>query len=359
MSDLLQTPQAEIPSRKTIRSWLQPCAARSTAHALALVALDLALFAFAMGALILVANAAAKLFLGVIAGLLIGRLFILGHDACHQSFTPHPRLNRLIGRLVFLPSLTPYSLWEVGHNVVHHGYTNLKGTDIVWAPKTPQEYAALSRREQWLERVYRSGWAPWLYYLVEIWWRRMYFPNAREMPSRRPVFFRDGVLVTVAAAAWIAGLIYAAAATGQALWLMLLCGFVVPFLVWNALIGFIVYVHHTHPAIDWHEDKAAWSEAQPFVTTTVHLMFRKRLGVDAGEFLHHITEHTAHHVNMGIPLYHLKRAQAILEAKMPGRIVVQAFSWRWYFATARHCKLYDLQTHRWTGFDGVPSPQSA
>jgi omega-6 fatty acid desaturase (delta-12 desaturase) len=66
-------------------------------------------------------------------------------------------------------------------------------------------------------------------------------------------------------------------------------------------------------------------------------------------------EHTAHHVDMSIPLYKLKQAQSILEAALPGRIIVQRFSWRWYAQTARRCKLYDLTAKRWTDFQGRPT----
>ena len=352
-SPLITGPQATVPSRKIIRSWLLACSQRNTAHALALVALDLSLFIAAIAATVLVQNAAAKVMIGAVAGLVIGRLFILGHDACHQSLTSHRWLNRLIGRVVFLPSLTPYSLWDVGHNVVHHGHTNLKGVDLVWAPRSVEEYRALSPVAQKLERIYRSGWAPWLYYLVEIWWRRMYFPNAREMPTRRAIFFRDGALVSVFALCWISALIGAAMITRQSAWLTVIDGFAVPFLVWNGMIGFVVYVHHTHPAIAWYQDKAEWSQAQPFVTTTVHTTFRRIAGLDIGALLHHIMEHTAHHVDMGIPLYRLRRAQQILEAKLPGCIVVQPFSWRGYFETARCCKLYDFRCKQWTDFLGI------
>ena len=74
-----------------------------------------------------------------------------------------------------------------------------------------------------------------------------------------------------------------------------------------------------------------------------------------GGFLHHIMEHTAHHVDMSVPLYRLKRAQALLEQELPGCIVIQPFSWRWYADTARHCKLYDFENRRWTDFEGWPS----
>src|SRR5204863_9541889 len=69
-----------------------------------------------------------------LAGLGIAMLFVVGHDACHGSFTPSRRLNGWIGRLAFLPSLTPFAGWEIGHNQTHHVYTNLKGRDYVWAP---------------------------------------------------------------------------------------------------------------------------------------------------------------------------------------------------------------------------------
>src|ERR1700756_4963453 len=117
---------------------------------------------------------------------------------CHQSSPPHRRLNGWLGRLAFLPSLTPYSLWDVGHNVVHHGYTNLKDFDMVWQPHTLETYAALPAWRRALYRLYRSGWAPWLYYLVEIWWLRMFFPSERHMPSRRPIFFADCALALAA-----------------------------------------------------------------------------------------------------------------------------------------------------------------
>lgn len=342
---------ADIPSRRQIRAWLTPLSARSTGRALALIAFDLALFVATLAATVFAPNAWLQVLAAVATGLVIGRLFILGHDACHQSLTDHRRLNRWLGRLVFLPSLTPYSLWEVGHNVVHHGYTNLRGFDFVWQPCSLEEFRALSPTRRVLERMYRSGWAPWLYYLVEIWWTRMLFPNRRAMPTRRAVFTWDGVLVTAFAAAWIAGLAVAARATGQSVAWLEAIGFGLPFLFWNGLIGFVVYVHHTHPGVEWHQDKAAWSASQPFVSTTVHLTFRSAFG----SVLHHIMEHTAHHVDMGIPLYRLKAAQALLEKKLAGHIVVQPFSWRWYRDTARRCKLYDFDLGRWTDFRGRPT----
>src|SRR5262245_32830638 len=41
-------------------------------------------------------------------GMFIGTFFIVGHDACHGSLTPFDSVNRVLGRIAFLPSLAPY-----------------------------------------------------------------------------------------------------------------------------------------------------------------------------------------------------------------------------------------------------------
>ena len=101
-----------LPHRKIIREWLIPLSHRTTLRAFVLLAIDYALF-FALIAGTIVFDAVwAKLLCGLAAGFVIGRLFIIGHDACHQSLTPHRELNKVLGRIAFLPSITPYSLWD-------------------------------------------------------------------------------------------------------------------------------------------------------------------------------------------------------------------------------------------------------
>jgi omega-6 fatty acid desaturase (delta-12 desaturase) len=348
------SPDAPFPGRKTVRSWLIPLCSKNTLIPIGLLILDIVLFFATLWGIVIVESVWAKLGLGLVTGFIIGRIFILGHDACHQSYTPHKKLNRILGRVAFLFSLTPYSLWDIGHNLVHHGQTNLKGFDFVWAPLSVEEYNALPAWRKVLERIYRSGWGPGLYYFVEIWWLRMYFPKKSYMGSRRPVFFWDSMLVTVFALIWNAGLVWAALETGQSPLLCILAGFLVPFVFWNFMIGFVVYAHHTHTAVTWYENKSEWTQAQPFVTTTVHLIFRFKIGA----LMHHIMEHTAHHLDAGIPLYRLKDAQKFLETHLPGRIVIQNFSWSWYFKTARLCKLYDFKAKRWLDFHGNPTSQT-
>lgn len=340
-----------IPHRNVIRKWLEPFRVSRTSLAIGLLCMDLALFVLFLACAILIPSWPIKIVMGTLAGLMICRLFVIGHDACHQSYTSHTKLNKWLGRIAMIPSLTPFSLWQVGHNVIHHGYTNLKGVDFVWAPLTIAEYRALSGPRRVLERIYRSGWGTGLYYLIEVWWLRMFFPSKAYMPTKRPEFLWDNLLVSACAVIWVLLLFWLSQLLEQSFGWLLFTAFLLPLGIWNTIIGFVIYVHHTHKDVRWYDNKADWSAAAPFVSTTVHLRFRFGIGA----FLHNIMEHTAHHVDMGVPLYSLEEAQSAIEASLPDQVTVQDFSVPWYFETARHCKLYDFEQSTWTDFAGQTS----
>ena len=95
-------------------------------------------------------------------------------------------------------------------------------------------------------------------------------------------------------------------------WSLLVFGFAVPFFVWNCLMGFVIYVQHTHPRVAWYDRRDEWSANAGYATTTVHVKLMRPLD----GLIHYILEHGAHHVNMGIPLYRLKEAQARLSATL-------------------------------------------
>jgi linoleoyl-CoA desaturase len=54
--------------------------------------------------------------------------FGIAHDALHGSYSSSPRLNRLLGFTFDLCGASSY-LWNYGHNVAHHTYTNIPGAD--------------------------------------------------------------------------------------------------------------------------------------------------------------------------------------------------------------------------------------
>src|SRR5277367_3843717 len=132
------------PDITEIRAALKQFQCKSTAVALSLFGFDVALYAVLFTMLVVVrANWLVKLPISALLGVITTRLFIIGHDAAHGALARSRFLNAFIGRLALLPSLHPFSLWVVGHNRVHHSFTNLKGRDFIWIPFSPAEYRKL------------------------------------------------------------------------------------------------------------------------------------------------------------------------------------------------------------------------
>jgi omega-6 fatty acid desaturase (delta-12 desaturase) len=332
---------SRVAQRKSIRSFRES----SDLKAAGLCVLDIGLFTLTLVAAILIPNIFVKVIASLAVGLQIARLFVLGHDACHQSLFEHRQLNRWVGRLLFMPSLTPYSLWEVGHNLGHHVYTNLRGMDYVWTPLSKAEFDALPHWRQLAERFYRSGFGYGAYYLVELWWRKLFFASRSEIPTQRPEFMADSLLALGFGAAWIGLLVGAAIWTQQNPVTLVITGFVVPFLVWNWIMGAVIFFHHTHPLLAWYNDIDQWEAARDTGCNTVHVLFRGKLG----RVLNNIMEHPAHHLDVRIPLYKLEAANRILHE--PSQ-VTQPFSLRLIRDCVGQCKLYDYEAHHWTDFAG-------
>jgi omega-6 fatty acid desaturase (delta-12 desaturase) len=278
----------------------------------------------------------------------IVRLFLIGHDACHGSFFKSQLLNDIFGRVAFLPSMTAFSLWDVGHNVAHHGFNNLKGRDQVWAPFSKEEFDALPRHRRVLERIYRSG-AGWgLYYLLELWWKKLYFATRRQIGASRARYQWDSLLVTVGMVLWVALVALVAKQTEQSFWLLLALGIVVPFALWNFIMGFVVFVHHTHPGIAWFQRRQEWQRYRAYLTATVHVRFP--FGID--RLMHNIMEHNAHHLNPRIPMYSLRKAQRMLNERFNDQYQAYRMTWQVYRDCVRRCKLYDFANHAWLDFRG-------
>jgi len=311
------------------------------------LAFDLGLFAAGSALALLASGIAWKLVgtLGVTAA--TTRLFMIGHDACHGSFFSSAKLNAIVGRIAFLPSMTAFSLWEVGHNTAHHGFNNLKGRDQVWAPLSKAEFDAYPRHRQALERLYRSGFGWGAYYLVEMWWKKLFFASRKEIGSSRRKYKLDSLLVSAGAVLWLGVVAIVAGATEQSFVLLVVLAVVVPFLLWNATIGFVVYLHHTHPRIAWFRNRQEWQRNRAYLTATARV--RLPFGID--RLLHSIMEHNAHHLNPGIPMFRLRAAQQVLKDRFPD-LCDYRLDWRTYMDSVRRCKLYDFTEHAWLDFRG-------
>ena len=340
------TTQASTWNRKALLCSFETSKTQFLLPALVLL-LDIAFFSAGTAIVLLADSLLLKLLGMLIITFAIVRLFLVGHDACHGSFFSNARLNAICGRIAFLPSMTAYSLWEMGHNTAHHGFNNLKGRDQVWAPYSKAEFDALPGHRRVLERLYRSGLGWGAYYLYEMWWKKLYFASKKEVGSSRRKYKLDSLLVTVFAAAWLGVVAYLADATEQSVGMMVILAVFLPFLLWNGVIGFVVYLHHTNPRIAWFLNRQEWQRNRAYLTSTACVSFP--LGMD--RVMHNIMEHNAHHLNPGIPMFSLRAAQKVLRDKFPElcdyRITPQS-----YMDVVKRCKLYDFANHRWLDFNG-------
>lgn len=346
-------------SLRELRRHLVPYRHRTTRSALLRLGVSLAVYAAAFHEAIAGSSLALRLAAGLVAGLFSGNLFMIGHDACHGSYTRSQALNRVLGRIAFLPSYHPYSIWEMSHNRTHHVYTNLKGKDFVWLPLSKEEFDALPPLRRLLYRVYRTPLGLSLYYPLDLWLPRLFFPRTELLDRPLRVYTLDSLLVlSFMLAQLAAALLLGAGAPGHAPWLGALsavgCGVVVPWLVFGWLIGFVVYYNHTHPMVVWYDDRAAWSAPEATVRGTVHLEFPRWTRF----FASNIMAHLAHHVEPRVPLVRLKEAQERLEALLPGQVIVQPWSVKELLRILRVCRLYDYQARRWTDYDGRPTTES-
>jgi omega-6 fatty acid desaturase (delta-12 desaturase) len=287
-----------------------------------------------------------SLLLTVPSGMAIGMLFIIGHDACHNAYTASTRVNQLIGRLALLPALHSFSLWDLAHNRTHHRFNNIRGIDYVWEPMTPDAYRGASWLRRMFYRFCRTPGGVAFYYLVHVWAPRLVLPLPGLIERLRPVYALDSALLL----GFLLLQLAAVAALGDVFdkgpWESVLVGVAAPFVIWNGLMSFVVYLHHTHPAVKWYPSLTAWTADHGALQGAVAVRFPWPFG----SLVLSIMEHNAHHLSPGVPLYNLPRMQRSLEKQ--ASLVTWRFTWRAYVRVCRRCKLYDYDAGRWVAFDG-------
>jgi omega-6 fatty acid desaturase (delta-12 desaturase) len=347
-----------IPTVREIRAHFdQRAKSKSTFKGLALFIVSLVPYAAGYAGFFLLPGWPLRILSAAVLTVAIPMLFIVGHDACHQALTPRSWLNKVVGRICFLPSWHAYSVWDYGHNSLHHGWTNVRTRDLVWTPLSAQEYAGLSRLGRLLNRLYRTAWGVGLYYLIEMWIKFGMTQAKVKTAKTNRLFWADRFSVVAFLIVQIAAVLLLTNRAGLGSHsvvvsaLLLLIGVIIPFVLWNWLMGFVVFQHHTHPSVPWYGDEQDWTFYAGQVQSVVHVELPRLIEL----ILHNIMEHTAHHVDPRIPLYNLEDCQKKLETAYRADLIVFPFTFGGYFKTLRTCRLFDYENHRWLDWDGAPT----
>jgi omega-6 fatty acid desaturase (delta-12 desaturase) len=346
---------AITPNAGEIRKHVpETCRRRSYAWGVGLFLLAFSAVTGSFLAAVLLENIGLKFLAATACGVFISVLFILGHDACHSILTPSARLNAVLSRLCFLPTLNPTTAWELGHNQLHHGWTNLKGMDYAYRPYSPEEFRALPAWRRGLERIYRTVPGITLFYIIDLWAKHLIFPRPHEWRRLHKGWFAfDMLLVMLFAAAVISfsGWIGWRQGGGGGVAANFLIAVLWAHLVWSWFMGFATIQQHTHPRVPWFESRDEWNFFFGQIEGTVYVRMPRLLEL----FFHDVFDHNAHHVDPKIPVYNLHRAQQELALAYPRSItIIHTSPWA-LGRTLRVCKLYDYRRHCWTDFEGRPT----
>ncbi|MEI7746700.1 MAG: fatty acid desaturase [Actinomycetota bacterium] len=304
---------------------------------------DTVMYVGLLVALVFVTNVFEVLALEIAMALVISGLFIVGHDAAHGALFKSKRINSLIGHLSMLPSLHVFEGWILGHNRMHHAFTVRQGYDFVWEPTTPAQFEEMNRFKRLIHRIEWSWFGAGLYFLHQVWWKKMIVGKTPARWTRS--VNRDRVIVGAFFLAMLGlfGAIGAARTHSIAgvVWIDLRT-VVLPFLAFIYVIGSFVHVHHVAPDIRWWR-KADWTKFKAQVEGTTVLRAPRGLNF----FIHWIMVHVPHHVDMRIPMYRLEEAAAAIKENFPDVVHEGPLRFRDFISNSRKCKIYDFDAGAW------------
>ena len=343
------SPAASI---KEVRTAMSEFAVSDTKEGFTLFAVDILSYVLAIVAVLYAPWLWVKVLAGIIAGLKMANLATLAHDAAHNVLTSSRRLNKLIAIVSFTPGLFNYRLWTYDHHNLHHHKTNELHRDS-YTPFSLKEYHALTPFQRLKYRFYRSTslWSFGIYYILERWSKVKIIPRSFMPKHVQKAAWTHTVYLGIYFVSYMGLLLSAPKFSETSALVAIVCGFIIPFYIYQSMFAFTVYVQHTHPKVAWFTSKPDRNAEgrQDFIS--VHLRFSALLSWAT----HYVYDHAAHHAHIGIPCYHLAKAQIKLNQMIGSNAVSDQFSYRWLRNVQRYCKLYDFENRQWLDFNGNPS----
>ncbi len=230
------------------------------------------------------------------AAMMVVRMFMLQHDCGHGSFFRSQKVNDLVGSIIGVITLVPYTYWRKTHAIHHATSGNLDGRDFGDIDTlTVREYLSRPRWKRLLYRLYRH---PLVLLLVGPAWQ---FILKHRLPLDIPRSWKRewtsvhltniGLAAAVALMWWVVGL-------KEFLLVQL------PITLFAGAIGvYLFYVQHQYEDTYWRY-KEAWNYFAAGLEGASHLVMPRLLQwCTANIGLHHI-----HHVQARIPNYRLQQA---------------------------------------------------
>lgn len=259
------------------------------------------------------------------------RTFIIFHDCGHGSFFSNRRANQIVGFITGTITFVPTNYWWAEHARHHATAGNLdrRGTGDIWT-LTVREYLESSRARRFAYRLTRNPFilfvvAPFFLFVVNY---RFASRNSNKR-ERRSVMWANLALLGMA--------ITLSLLMGLGTYLFIQC----LVLVISGTAGvWLFYVQHQFEDVYW-EQGSEWSSSRAALQGSSYYKLPRVLQWFSGNIgFHHI-----HHLNPGIPNYHLEschRSHPDFERIKPLTLLASLKS--------LHLRLWDDQLKRLVGY---------
>ncbi len=290
--------------------------------------------------------------LWILTGIAITGLFIIAHDAAHNTLMRNKALGKFIGRVSMLPSFHNYTSWVIIHNKTHHIYTVEQNHDPSWHSTSFKEYNELSLKNKLIHRIEWSVIGAGIYFINKIWWNgAIYYSLSKKNKKKTYSLNYDRLLgicfflLTITITASLASPNGNFSVTSFILiWAKV---FLIPWIVFSYIAGAIIYLHHIQPNLAWHTHEG-WDGIKGQIEGTTNFLYPRILNI----LLHNIFIHIPHHVDPRIPFYNLPEATEAIDKYFPSLKENTTLSLRKYLETIKKCKLYDFEQKHWTNYKG-------
>jgi omega-6 fatty acid desaturase (delta-12 desaturase) len=235
------------------------------------------------------------LLLAPIGAMMVVRLFMLQHDCGHGAFFRSKRANALVGSILGIVTLVPYTYWRKTHAIHHATSGDLDGRDFGDIDTlTVREYLSRPRFKRVLYRLYRHplvmlGIGPLWQFVLK---HRLPLdaPRAWKREWASVHWTNAGLAAVVALMCWLVG------------WKAFLLVQVPITVVAGAIGVYLFYVQHQYEDTYWRY-REAWDYYAAGLEGASHLVMPKLLQWwTANIGLHHI-----HHLASRIPNYRLQQ----------------------------------------------------
>jgi omega-6 fatty acid desaturase (delta-12 desaturase) len=255
-------------------------------------------------------------------------LFVIGHDAGHDSFSGIKIVDRFVGHLCMAPLANSFHTWVVTHNH-HHAHTQLRGSEIDWAShlQTKEELATRNWREHFVIKMgYAMPFGIFFWILVNIARRGALIETQigaeKYKRERSRLLFSNLLMLTCVIC------IYGGLYLYGGVWAMLLF-YGIPATIATLTGSLIITIQHANRQTLSYT-KSGWTPTRGQIVSTFDVRFWAPF-----EWLWcHITCHIPHHLAPSVPWYNLRMASIALQDKFPDYYQSRRFSW-WHIGWFR------------------------